>query len=140
MTTQFPFLVYGTLRPGNSNYGYHLDGKIIHYETVTVDGFVMLATPTQGFPFVVPGEGSIVAELVYVNPENYDQVLASLDTLEGYREGSYNNLYDRVLVQFEAEGTTRQAYIYVASPATQREITHIPVMEHGDWNNRKVLA
>lgn len=140
MTTQYPFLVYGTLRPGNGNYAFHLAGKVVHTETVTVEGLEMRATPTQGFPFVVPGEGSIVADLVYVNPDDYDQVLTSLDRLEGYVPDSRHNLYDRVLVQFTADGIDRLAYVYIASESTVRRITHIPVMEHGDWNKRSALV
>lgn len=140
--TQYPVLVYGTLRPGNHNYTYFLKGNTVHIEHgVVVPGFTMLAGPNHGFPFVVTGspESKIVADLVYVAPDLYESVLTSLDFLEGYNPDANHpdaNLYDRILVDFEVEGTARKAYMYVAAEGTKKRILDIPKIIHGDWNKR----
>jgi gamma-glutamylcyclotransferase (GGCT)/AIG2-like uncharacterized protein YtfP len=134
MTTQYPVLTYGTLRPGCGNYVAHLQGYTVQEETVELDGFQMRGN--FGFPYVLEVEGSkIVATLNYIDPEVYNRVLAGMDRLEGYREGSNGgNHYDRILVEFDSEGTTRQAYIYVARSRFSREMAEaLPVIEGGDW-------
>lgn len=130
---QYPVLVYGTLRPGCGNYEAFLRGNTVHEQEVRVDGFVMHGH--SGFPYIVRGDGSIVATLVYVAPDLYEKVVQGLDYLEGFREeGSSNNHYDRVLHTFVSEGVTYSAYIYVAeNEFSKSNAATLPVIESGDW-------
>jgi gamma-glutamylcyclotransferase (GGCT)/AIG2-like uncharacterized protein YtfP len=132
--TQYPVLTYGTLRPGCGNYEWCLKGETIHEETVELEGLQMRGN--SGFPYVLEVEGAkIVATLNYIAPDRYDSVLASMDSLEGYRADAHNhNHYDRILFDFESNGTKRQAYIYVARSRFAREMAEaLPVIEDGDW-------
>lgn len=140
---QYPVFVYGTLRPGFHNYEAFLAGRTVHIDyNVKVPGFIMLAGPSSPFPFVVPGnpENVVTGDLVYVAPGMYDNVLMELDYLEGYIPGDEDNLYDRKLIQFDADGVARVAYIYLAA-ASQAEylLNTRPLLVSGDWNNRLSL-
>lgn len=131
--TQYPALVYGTLRPGCSNYKYFLDGETISEEIVTIDGFTMRGR--TGYPYVVQGSKTITATLVHVHPYVYDEVMQDLDYLEGFHgDGSPDNHYDRILHTFTVNGEEVTAWIYVASKGYGRYMAYdLPVIESGDW-------
>ena len=131
--TQYPALVYGTLRPGCGNYKYFLDNKTISEEIVTIEGFTMRGE--RGYPYIVYGDTNITATLVHIHPLAYDKVLKSLDRLEGFHDvGNSNNHYDRVLHTFTMNGKEIQAWIYVASQAFGQYLAYeLPVIKSGDW-------
>ena len=133
MTKNLPALVYGTLRPGEHNYTTFLEGNTIKETTVRVNGFRMYGG--GGFPYITEGEAneSIVAELVYIDPEIYSRVLRGLDFLEGYRGEDTNNHYDRIITTVEVDGETIEAWIYVAGDYAKGGLDKLPVVEHGDW-------
>lgn len=132
-----PVLVYGTLRNGGGNYNWALDGYTTDEKTVLISGLRMYAGPKAGFPYVTRGEAddAIVAELMYVADDLYVDVIKSLDNLEGYEDpDSDDNLYNREIVEFELDGESVQAYIYLAG-RTAREFffTEEDVIASGDW-------
>lgn len=131
--TQYPVLVYGTLRPGGSNYGHFLGGATIAEKTVTLDGYTMYGD--SGCPFLAVGDRTVVATLVTIEPEFYDEIMWGLDRLEGFRDfGHEDNNYDRKLVTFTVDGVESQAWIYTASKWLLSVIkTNTPVLESGDW-------
>lgn len=133
MTKILPALVYGTLRPGQHNYATFLEGTTTKETTVRVNGFRMYGG--SGFPYVTEGEAtdSIVAELVYIDPEVYDLVLHRLDFLEGYRGEDTSNHYDRITATVEVDGEMVEAWIYVAGDYAKGQLHQLPVVEHGDW-------
>lgn len=130
---QYPVLVYGTLRPGGSNYSYFLDGATMLETNVRIDGFTMLAG--SGYPYLIEGDRTVTATLVYILPEDYVDVMRRLDFLEGFKsEGSNSNHYDRKLVTFDNDGVPTQAWVYVAAPNTARQaLSMLPILESGDW-------
>jgi gamma-glutamylcyclotransferase (GGCT)/AIG2-like uncharacterized protein YtfP len=131
---KYPFLVYGTLRPSGTNYEPFLGGSTESEKDVRIKGFNMYAG--KGYPFLTSGSREVTATLVYVKPDEYDDVLGGLDYLEGYLdEGHPNNHYDRVKHTFpDDDGNKVTAWLYVASPHTQSYVEHsLPVLEEGDW-------
>lgn len=138
--TQYPFFVYGTLRPGLGNYSWALDGYTTREETARVHGLTMFLG--IGFPYATIARPernaeatSIVGEVVWVDEQHYDDVLISLDRLEGFRgEGHPSNHYDRILVKAEVNGEEVEAYTYVASASHASYLWHghTPWTE-GDW-------
>lgn len=140
--TQKPFLVYGTLRPGHGNYSWALAGRTTSERTVTLSNFKMYAGERAGFPYVIEGNGDdvIVADLVYVHPDEYDEVLDALDHLEGFQdkedENSFFNHYVRKTTTVFVGGYPTEAYIYVAAPhVAERVVLNSNHLVRGDWDH-----
>lgn len=131
----YPVLVYGTLRPGGSNYGHFLAGRTTNERTIGLNGFRMLGG--QGYPYVIKGdaEDKIVGTLCDIDPAKYDDVVEGLDFLEGYRGPDEDNHYDRVLIKFTlGNGEVVKAWTYLANRSmVGRIVKNLPVVEHGDW-------
>jgi gamma-glutamylcyclotransferase (GGCT)/AIG2-like uncharacterized protein YtfP len=134
-------LVYGTLRPGQGNYYNFLEGRTERERTVTLTGYRMYAG--MGFPYVIQTDTdeTIVADLIDLKVDSYDETVRGLDMLEGYRGPGKNNHYDRVLVTVEdVDGTQVQAWIYVTHKSLHKQITeNLSVLAGGDWNKRKEI-
>lgn len=130
-------LVYGTLRPGQGNYYNFLEGRTERERTVTLKGFRMYAG--MGFPYVIQTgdmDETIVADLIDLKADEYDDTVRGLDMLEGYRGPGMRNHYDRILVTAEdVDGTPVQAWIYVAHKSLHADIAeNLPVLPGGDWS------
>jgi gamma-glutamylcyclotransferase (GGCT)/AIG2-like uncharacterized protein YtfP len=129
-------LVYGTLRPGQGNYYNFLEGRTERERTVTLKGFRMYAG--MGFPYIIQTDTdeTIVADLIDLKTDEYDETVRGLDMLEGYRGPGKDNHYDRILVTVEdVDGTQVQAWIYVAHKSLHKQIAeNLPVLEGGDWS------
>jgi gamma-glutamylcyclotransferase (GGCT)/AIG2-like uncharacterized protein YtfP len=80
--------VYGTLKKGHGNHRL-LEGQEL-VGNITLEGFVMHSL--GGFPAIVEGEGSVVAEVYQVED---GEVLRRLDSLEGYDKHSDSGMYLR---------------------------------------------
>lgn len=137
MNEQLAVLVYGTLRNGQHNYEIFLKGNTTEEFPATVDGFVLYG---RGIPFAVPRDGGqIIGELMVINPERYEDVLANLDSLEGYREQKpEGSLYQRVVreVQFQTpdgEWQSRDAYLYQAGSRLSLNGWDSKEIPGGDW-------
>jgi gamma-glutamylcyclotransferase (GGCT)/AIG2-like uncharacterized protein YtfP len=127
MTDMFPILVYGTLRPTGGNYENILEGYTVHEELVTLDGFTMYA-------YVAVGGNTIEANLIYIHPSLYTDVMRNLDRLEGYSGPGRANHYDRILHTFTLEGEEIQAWMYVVNGDLKADVeANLPVIEDGNW-------
>ncbi|MFB2892778.1 gamma-glutamylcyclotransferase [Aerosakkonemataceae cyanobacterium BLCC-F50] len=84
--------VYGTLKPGESNYQYYCGGKVVAATRATVKG-QLFALPL-GYPAMVLGKGVVQGYLLTFNTPN---ILQHLDLLEGYnpQRPPEENFYDR---------------------------------------------
>lgn len=132
-----PFLVYGTLRPGFGNYEWALKGLTVTEENLRVRGLRMY-TPHVGFPYVGWGEqaDAITGTLVTVSDDIFEDVLDSLDSLEGYRgEGDPGNLYDREIIRITRDETDEEiyAYVYLVGPRMRARLAGAPYYPEGDW-------
>ena len=126
---QLPIFVYGTLLEGYGNWEHFLNGKTERVVTGELAGHKMYAV--AGFPGIVPGYliDRVYGELMYVQPDLYEDVLRDVDRLEGYRgpelhkgysesrkpklSGQYN-MYVRERVQVKDEcGNIVEAWVYI---------------------------
>ena len=128
-----PVLVYGTLRPGGSNYGGFLQGLTTAEQNVQLEGFIMYGE--SGCPFLDRGDRVVTATLVHLEENHYQETLAHLDLLEGYRgPGDDENSYERILHTFTLDGVKTQAWVYVMSDSLKVYVLgSTPVLESGDW-------
>ena len=62
--------------------------------------------------------------LMFVDAERYDEVLADLDRLEGYRPGR-SSFYVRQAVTVRKEGGEETAWVYLAGPETARRLSDV---------------
>lgn len=142
MTAHYPVFVYGTLRPGMSNYhwfrsadSYQIDATITGYELLT----------NGSYPFMVPATGEAATDsvvqgtLIFVDAHQWETVVAALDELEGTAPGfpvHHDNLYNRVLTQVTArDGTIYTAWVYIPPEASQARLRELyPVLTGGEWS------
>ena len=131
-----PVFVYGTLRTGEGNWQWALQGKTVSDAQATLAGVQMY--DQGGFPFVMRGEDAsetVVGDLMEIEPDLYDKVMGSLDSLEGYTPGSRFNLYDRDIVTVTtADGIEHRAYVYLVAKQREGSVrAGCPRIESGDW-------
>jgi gamma-glutamylcyclotransferase (GGCT)/AIG2-like uncharacterized protein YtfP len=124
-----PVFVYGTLRNGFGNYNWALKGKTEKEETALLEGSIYPVHSGGGFPCLIEEEGLVHGELMYIKPDLYDDVMQSLDNLEGYfpkREST--SMYVRRVRDVHVGTKTIKAYVYVYNrPLRTKRI------ESGDW-------
>lgn len=133
------FLVYGTLREGMSNHSLLRGRATLISETVMLPGYRMTVSPNGGhYPYIVrAGLESITAEVWSALPGEYEVLLRSLDSLEGYHPTAPGvNHYDRIVATYlDSSGYMCSGWLYVASAWTAEEIImgDSEVVEGGDW-------
>jgi gamma-glutamylcyclotransferase (GGCT)/AIG2-like uncharacterized protein YtfP len=131
-TPYYPVLVYGTLRPGGTNYEYFLEGRTRSEQEVLLAGFLMYGD--NGCPFLTRGNRIVTATLVYPYAQGYEETMRGLDRLEGFRGEGQDNMYDRVLHTFHINNVEVKAWLYlVSADLLPRIAATTPVLEGGDW-------
>ncbi|MEB3338453.1 MAG: gamma-glutamylcyclotransferase [Leptolyngbyaceae bacterium] len=92
MTHLIQVFVYGTLKPGESNYRRYCLGKVVEeYPAIALGQLYALP---QGYPAMTPGDNPVYGYLLaFADPG----ILVSLDQLEGYHPSQprEQNDYDR---------------------------------------------
>ncbi|CAM5393070.1 gamma-glutamylcyclotransferase family protein [Streptomyces xanthochromogenes] len=131
-----PLFVYGTLRPGERYHRRFLDGRTRSERPALLTGALLYDGP--GYPYALPGDGTITGTLIELDPAAHPQLLAALDELEEYAgPGHPRNLYDRLVREALVEGRPVRSWVYLAAPRLARELlaggTPIP---GGDWLTR----
>lgn len=137
MIDQLPFLVYGTLRPGQGNYAGLLHGRTCAEVRASVPSAAMFSG--GAFPYAIATEDPqdvIVGDLLDIPSALYTEVLADLDRLEGYREDRESNHYERRRVTVTTAQGNREAWIYLAGARTAERIRNLPRITSGDWFTR----
>lgn len=139
---QLPIFVYGTLRHGQINYRRFLAGKTEREEPAVLPGHVL---HTEIYPYVFDtDDGSrVYGELMFPLADGYDDLLARLDELEGYRAGDASSAYLRVTRRVEYTGAdgetlTATAWVYHAGTDIRTAATEATRVKSGDWlSNRE---
>lgn len=110
--------VYGTLKPGESNYQPYCAGKVLKAKRAIALG-QLFALPF-GYPAMILGEGKVQGYLLTF----LDEILSQLDWLEGYdpHRPAVENEYNRQQIEtydlsFMSLGT---AWVYLMTPEQVR--------------------
>jgi len=102
-----PFFVYGTLRQGFRNFIW-VAKYVTRVAPATLQGAEMyLVGPKGDFPAIVPGEGVVKGELLFIHPHKYKDAVKILDYVE-----SEGFLYKRELVEVETGDGKKEAWAY----------------------------
>ncbi len=116
--------VYGTLKPGESNYQSYCGGKSI--EEIKAYTFGNLYNLSLGYPAMTKGNNKITGYLLCFADA---KILNSLDELEGYRqEKSFelNEYYRREIAVYRSSGESLgMAWSYLMSEAKVRQLKGI---------------
>jgi gamma-glutamylcyclotransferase (GGCT)/AIG2-like uncharacterized protein YtfP len=125
--------VYGTLKPGESNYQRFCAGKVVEEERAIAQGH-LFALPF-GYPAMTPGDGRVQGYvLTFTDPE----VLHALDRLEDYHPELplEQNEYNRQLIEtFNlSDEPLETAWAYLMSPDLVRSYGGI-FLPSGWWSN-----
>lgn len=137
---QAPIFVYGTLRHGQGNYHWALEGRTQAEYSAVLAGHAIYRAPHGGFPYLTAAhpESAVMGELMVIHPDSYAQVLANLDRLEGYRSGSAESHYQRMCrqVTYHHPHSGQQqavAWVYLAGPDAVARLATAQPIPGGDW-------
>ncbi len=118
--------VYGSLKPGEINYNYYCDGKVIEIIEANIRG--KLFDLPLGYPAAVEGEGKIEGFLYTFHQLD---ILASIDELEGYqasRSLNENEYYRKVVPIYDSkDGFLTEAWTYFMTPEKVKQTGGIPL-------------
>ena len=123
--------VYGTLKPGQSNYR-QIEDHVIDHKPGIIDGVLV---DLGAYPALVPGEGIVKGIMLRVNRE----ALEITDRIEGYQPDRDRCLYlrEEVAVRFEG-GQEAVAWTYFfANPSS---IADCPRLVTGESDGIPVFA
>jgi len=116
-----PFFLYGTLRPGCVRHGV-IASSAEKLVSGTLSGVAMYYVPQGGFPYIDASESAedkIVGEVCYVKPDRFEGVLADLDAIEGYAEGSNDSFFERKTVTVQTEDGDVECICYFGGTIKQ---------------------
>lgn len=120
MSKLIPLFVYGTLRAGHQNSArFGLDGTAEVYKNQRLPGFNLFEL--GWFPGIKPGDGTVVGDIFFVKPEQFE----ALDAYEGTP-----HLYHRATVDLDGLPGV-QVYIYNGNPPGTS------IIKSGDWFNKE---
>lgn len=130
--------VYGTLMKGFWNYRRYLEGKISYVASGKTQG--LLYHLPERYPALITGNKLVEGEIIEPIDEN---LLKTLDRLEGYSEQRSKNLYTReVRNVWTKDGNEVPCWVYVYSDVRYAQENGILVLS-GNWRkfmeNRRSL-
>ena len=151
--------VYGTLRPGGHRWEVSLAPHVVARLPARLPGADLYAGP--GYPVMVhpttprevvgddgsgevvgdrsgevvgDGPGEVLGDVVWLAPDIVDEVIASLDEIEGHVPGGDDNQYERVRREVTTPRGPVSAWTYVAGPRI--DVATLPLLASGDWLDR----
>jgi gamma-glutamylcyclotransferase (GGCT)/AIG2-like uncharacterized protein YtfP len=127
-----PVFVYGTLRKGFGNHSRYLEGRTTaEIEAVTTGTMFSVG----GFPALIESPSRVIkGELIFIDEKKYDEVLRSLDFLEGYRPHNLEmSMYLRKKVEILVAGKLVESWVYYWN----RSVKGLQLIESGCWKEYK---
>jgi len=125
--------VYGTLMKGFCNYKRYLEGRVSRITSGRTHG--LLYHLPEGYPALLEGNETIEGEIM--EPVDED-LLKTLDRLEGYSESDSNNLYVREVRNILTDsGKEMPCWIYIYADEKYAKENGI-LVPNGNW--RKFMA
>lgn len=140
MNERLPIFVYGTLMAGHPNFGRIFHGRKVDTAKATLAHHALLANERSYFPYLVwlahvpekfqeDASDQVVGQLLYLQEEDYDELLEWMDELEGV-EFSH---YERVKVGVTSGGKYLHAWAYRMPEKATREAFATPFCAFDDW-------
>lgn len=128
-----PIFTYGLLRPGNSIYNRILTGKTLEEHPAILHGANL--HDGNGLPILIPGDGTVIGDVLYLTPTTQQATLDHLDTILGARhKGDPTNTFERIPLDVMIyDGTMETAWTYVAGTHTRIWTATQPVVASGNW-------
>jgi len=117
---------YGTLRPGCGNYEWCARPHRPDVSEGIVRGFQLWGAGA-GFPYAIPGPGSITVSVLTFPEETWPDALRDLDRLEGFPHH-----YDRLPVRVLQRDAVTSAWLYTPSDP-ERIWDQYDQIRSGDW-------
>jgi gamma-glutamylcyclotransferase (GGCT)/AIG2-like uncharacterized protein YtfP len=127
--------VYGTLRPGQPNWGRLLAGRTERVLAGRLPGVVLLDCGHYPAAVERSGAGGASGEVVWIRPGVWRAVLAALDHLEGCEGTDPERLFDRVVRPVETASGPVDCWVYLAGRMLASSAR--PVVAEGDWPTRR---
>lgn len=131
---QHPIFVYGTLRPGQPNYGPFLGYYTVAILPALISGMTLYSLGP--YPVMIEGkvDSQVRGEVIILHPAAYYRVRLRLDQLEGCAPGEETGLYRRVKRQVKLINSSSEALVwcYLGNPEALAKYPHTPIPE-GDW-------
>ena len=128
------FFVYGTLRPGQPNFG-RISRLVAEVQPAVLPDHVLYGRELP-FPYAAPGAGQVVGDLLRIRLGGMEESLRILDMLEGYRGEGRPNHYERLAVSVVTADGMRTAWVYLASASILVRLTPDQAIASGDWCRR----
>jgi gamma-glutamylcyclotransferase (GGCT)/AIG2-like uncharacterized protein YtfP len=137
-----PIFVYGTLKPGESNYAAYLEGCCVATRPATMPHAALFSDGT--YPYLMTDSRAVRPEdtaygvLVEIASEQFAQTLERLDWLEDYKPNSPWSMYERVVgIAYTDDGPV-QAWTYVGGPQSLAAIRagRLVYIPGGTWSGR----
>ena len=120
--------VYGTLMRNFSNHKRYLEGRINRITSGKTHG--LLYHLPEGYPALLPGEGTVEGEIIEPVDE---KLLRSLDWLEDYDERRSSNLYIREIKDiFTEDGKELPCWVYIYADEKYAKENGFLVLD-GNW-------
>jgi gamma-glutamylcyclotransferase (GGCT)/AIG2-like uncharacterized protein YtfP len=132
------FFVYGTLRPGQPNFG-RISRLVAEVEPAMLPHHVLYGHGLP-FPYATPGAGRVVGDLLRIRPGWIEGALRILDLLEGYRGEGLRNHYERRAASVVTADGRQAAWVYLASASVLVRLTPDQALPSGDWCRRLPLS
>jgi gamma-glutamylcyclotransferase (GGCT)/AIG2-like uncharacterized protein YtfP len=124
--------VYGSLREGLYNYQRCLTGRVEKMIPAQLKGYELYSV-YGSYPAMVQSQpqDEVTGELMILKEDQYEDTMATLDRLEGYREGDdRHSMYLRQVKEVLLEnGQYVEAYVYVWNRSTRG----LAKVDGGDW-------
>ncbi len=131
---QYPWFVYGTLRPdcGNDKWSWQGCATALYDGEALAEDYCMVVSEHAGFPYAVRRPGGVLkGALIQPDEGAYDYIMTAFDQLEGYVPGERHSHYERSSVDVTTPDGIVTAWIYHIDPAKLG--TRATVVASGDW-------
>lgn len=134
-----PFFVYGTLKPGGSNYKRFLAGRTATETPAYLERAALYDYGPYPFLVVAPdiarAEERVCGMLMRLRPEVYGAALAQLDDLEQYDPTHADSMYLRIACSVQTDAGAVACWVYVAGRKAEAAIRagQMPKIEGGEW-------
>lgn len=133
---RYPVFVYGTLRPGQSNWERLLAAAAERVVAGRLAGVVLLDCGRYPAAVERPGAGHVVGDVVWIRSDAWLTSLAGLDHLEGYEPADGDPLYERVVRSIDTADGPVDCWVYLAGRRLAGSAR--PVVSGGDWVDGRV--